>query len=133
MLICLTYMIQISTNGYITFRRRFSSWLPRPFPLRYRRRKILPIIAPLWEDNDPRSSTSGVFYRTYDVDDVDSVTSYVMGRTNHEINSAYPSVGFSCTWAMVVTWYNVPPYYYGYNRFNEVLGLISPYINYHCL
>ena len=115
--------MQISTNGYLTFNRYYNSYRARPLPI-FISRKTLAIIAPLWADNDPRDQNSRVYYRQYDLRDTDQSTRDVIDRVNQEIRKADTSVAFSCTWALVVTWYKVPPYYYGSNYKNEVFVFV---------
>ena len=104
---------QVTKYGYITFKRKYCTFLATPLPVLLRNR-VLPIIAPFHADNDPQQTNGRVYYRVYDARQrfLSLATWRVMSRVDAEVQKARPTSGFSSTWLMTVTWYKMPPYPY---------------------
>ena len=85
--------MQVSTNGIISFRSKFSNFLISTFPS-----STVPLIAPLWADFDFRSR-GNVFYRM-----ADDETTLVRAResivgANANFTEYYPSFCVIVTWS----------------------------------
>ena len=111
----------------------FSSSTPSPLPRFVDGNTILQIIAPLWQQNDPRDPQTRVYYDTFDLIEKYQHAAVwgAMSRVDHEIQKFKPSSNFSATWMLVVTWNRVTPFPYFRTQDNEVIyqiGIISVHI-----
>ena len=104
----------------------FSSFTPSPLPRFVDGNKILQIIAPLWQQNDPRDPQTRVYYDTFDLIEKYQHAAVwgAMSRVDHEIQKFKPSSNFSATWMLVVTWHRVTPFPYFRTQDNEVRALV---------
>lgn len=104
-----TFILQVSSNGIMTFHRSFPvSSTPTPFPYGNSR---LPTIAPLWMDLDFRDPSSRVYHRMYDDSGSPSLGEAVLNKFNRRL----PGSTFRAEWIAVFTWSGVLPYpHYAY-------------------
>jgi len=88
--------VQVNTNGDISFRSSFTSFIPRPFPSAFP-----PLIAPYWADfNSVRGGT--ISYRQ-------TSNSTLLQRVRGQIQEFFPSTGnFIPTDLFIATWDQVP-------------------------
>ena len=102
-------VLQVSSEGIMTFRRPLLSSSPTPFPFGTSR---LPAVAPLWMDLDFRDSTSRVFHRTFDNSRSPSLGEAFLNKFNRRLP---PGSNFRAEWVGVFTWSDVVPYpHYAY-------------------
>ena len=92
--------IQISRNGLISFGNRFTSRVPRSFPI------PLNVIAPYWAGIDLRNK-GVVRYAT--VTRSHPTLSCLLDLTNDLIEKL-ENVEFNATWVLVARWIDVCPY-----------------------
>ena len=102
-------LLQINTNGAISFQTAVSQYTPDPFPLNGSRA----LIAPFWADVDT-TGTGDVWYHK-------STNTTLLNRASTEIRNAFPAqaaAGFTATNLFIATWDRV-----GY--FNSHVDLVS--------
>ena len=97
-------VLQVSSEGIMTFHRPLLSSSPTPFPFGTSR---LPAVAPLWMDLDFRDPTSRVFHRIYDNSGSPSLGEAVLNKYNRRLP---PESSFRAEWVGVFTWSDVVPY-----------------------
>lgn len=85
----------------------FTTYVPQLFPLSGSN-----VIAPFWNDHDPRGGDSKVYYKVYTRDQstssnekINMVGQLVTSKKNLDNN-------FIGSWMLVAYWNNVPPYPY---------------------
>ena len=102
---------KITKYGYVTFNKKYCSFLPLPLPV-YVRNRVVPMVAPLHTDNDPQKTNGKIFYNVYEaLDKFENLETWrIMSRADLEIQKVGKSSQFSATWLMTVTWYKMPPY-----------------------
>ena len=110
--LCMTFNLQVSSNGLITLGQPFYPWWPIPFPYGMSRTAV---IAPYWTDFDFRNNliNSGVYYHFYDVRRVpyQRRTRKVMDEFVRQLNNYSRSINdFEPRWLLVVTWKYASPY-----------------------
>ena len=89
---------QVNTNGILSFRFPFSSFIPRRFPL-----CCTPLIAPFWDDVDIRRS-GNIFYRQ-------TTNTTLLQRAHNQLQESFPSAGnFTPTFLFIATWERVPEF-----------------------
>ena len=89
-------LLQVNTNGAISFIRQVSQFTPDPFPLDNNRR----LIAPFWADVDTRRG-GNVSYR-------ESNDFSIRARVSDEIRRYFVRQrAFFASWVFVATWSNV--------------------------
>lgn len=99
-------LIQVNTNGAISFLRTLNTFTPLPFPLSDGRR----IVAPFWADVDIRNG-GDVFYR-------ETTNSTILQRATDDVRVYVPSqIRFSAAWVFIATWDNVA--FYGANSIGK--------------
>ena len=107
-----TIIIQVNTNGILSFRSPFTSYVPRQFPLT----SFNVLIAPFWDDIDIRNMMGNIFFRfTVDpalLNQVGLISSEVFG------SEMDPLLLFIVTWDAVA----------GYNFRNQVYIIHQAYI-----
>lgn len=92
-------MLQVNTNGAISFLRQISKYTPDAFPLGNDRR----LIAPFWADVDTTNG-GNVFYR-------ESRNLVIRTRVSEEIQRYFVRrQRFLASWVFVATWLNVSHY-----------------------
>ena len=103
-------ILQISTNGLISFDQQYLSWWPIPFP--YGRSRI-PVLAPFWADFDYRNNLpfSSVCYRAYQRKGSPSPFEQAF---LDEVDARLSDPEFRVEWMLVVTWKDAVPYPYYY-------------------
>ena len=96
-------MLQVNTNGAISFSRPISTYTPRSFPIG----GGWELIAPYWADVDTRGGSGVIYYRV-------ATDSGTRNKANSDIRQAFPSSArtFSANWVFVATWVNVKHYLY---------------------
>lgn len=117
-------------NGFITFGAYTTQTKPvdsLPIPNQIN----LPVIAPLWVDNDARtksnqcSTNSSVHYAIY-TDEVnatghiDDTTTYILKRA--EIEASMRDQHFKPNWVLVITWINMVPWPYEQYKYSNEVG-----------
>ena len=101
------FLLQVSTNGVLSFRKSFTSHSPKAFPIE---NDVL-IIAPLWADSDNRKGGQ-VYYRVSDEQSL-------LRRIAVNVNRVF-EVNFSPTQAFVATWNGMPQF--GSSRSPDVVS-----------
>jgi len=92
----LMLLLQVSTNGAISFTRPISTYNSNQFPLRDNKE----IIAPFWADVDT-TGIGGISYR-------ETTDRELLSRADEDIKIAFPkSAGFSSTYLFIATWNRV--------------------------
>ena len=86
------YIIQVNTNGILSFRFQFLSWTPRRFPF-----FGSPLIAPFWDDVNI-NRFGNIFYRQ-------SFDDTLLQRARDQIRESFSSSGnFTPTVLLIATW-----------------------------
>ena len=101
----------MNSNGVLSFgNERFLDFAPRRFPF-----ESPPLVAPFWDDFNPRIGGSISYRQTNDSDQLDLFYNYTscLMDCKDELNDCYP------THLFVATWDHVPPYY-SFNGTREV-------------
>jgi len=91
-------MLQVNTNGAISFSSAVSSFASTAFPLDGSRK----LVAPYWSDVDTRG-TGTIYYH-------ESILNELLTRASEEIRNAFPANQFSATMLFIVTWDHVGYY-----------------------
>ena len=98
--------MQVNTNGDISFRSPFNSFIPRPFPSAFP-----PLIAPYWADFDSRRGGT-ISYRQ-------TSNSTLLQRVRSQLQESFPSAGnFTPTDLFIATWDQVPGF-----SFRSLVGI----------
>jgi len=93
---CFLSLLQVNTNGVISFLVQVSQYTPDTFPLDGNRR----LVAPFWADVDTRKG-GDVFYReTTD-------PNLLQQATNHVTATYVGHQNFRATWLFIATWNEV--------------------------
>ena len=82
---------QISTNGVISFRSKFDSFNPVPFPS-----SLEPLIAPLWADFDFRELGS-IYYRV-------TQDPRILTKFSNIVSEKNPNINYHPTLCVIMTW-----------------------------
>ena len=109
MYVTLIFLLQISDNGFISFRQGYLFSRPEQFPSTTIAVRDALIVAPYWSNIDIRLQ-GRIFYRLIEA-----------GRTTEELDmallnfvsgfiAARQSANFSATSMLVAQWRNVPPF-----------------------
>ena len=99
MAMIIKFIMQVNTNGVLSFQQSFGAFSPQSFPLDHT--ELTAVVALYWADHDIRIGGL-IFYRvTEDEVLLDSVGS--------EISSAF-NTSFSPTWLFIATWEEVVDY-----------------------
>ena len=86
------YIIQVNTNGILSFRSQFLSWTPQQFPF-----FGSPLIAPFWDDVNI-NRFGNIFYRQ-------SFDDTLLQRARDQIRESFSSSGnFTPTVLLIATW-----------------------------
>ena len=85
--------MQVSTNGVISFRAKFTDFLLSSFPF-----STVPLIAPLWADFDFRSN-GNVFYRIAEEETCLVRAREIIVGANPNFMEYYPSFCVIVTWS----------------------------------
>ena len=84
---------QVNTNGHLSFRSGFLSFIPQRFPTSFGP----PLIAPFWDDVDIRQF-GNIFYRQ-------TFNAILHQRARNEVQELFPSSGnFTPTVLLIATW-----------------------------
>jgi len=93
------FLIQVNTNGVISFIVQVSQYTPDSFPLGNNRR----LVAPFWADVNTRVAGE-VFYR-------ETSDPALLQQATEDIRSSFVEHReFKATWLLIVTWYEVAFY-----------------------
>lgn len=106
-------MIQVATNGLLSFGEAYSHYDPEPFPGTSTSVQNGHLIAPFWDDIDISGGGGHVYYQTFSSDDSDSLTTTNLNAVNTYINSVHGDGSFEGTWMLVAHWDQVSPYPHG--------------------
>ena len=121
MLVMVLFLIQVGSNGFITFRNPYTSFFIQPFSSDFELSD--PIIAPLWADFSTYGFGS-IFYRVTTNVSILHRVKEIIGDANSNYSDYQPLA------AIVVTWDSVPPYFYD----GVFIGTNIPVVGYHdCL
>ena len=94
---------QVNSNGVLSFRNtRFNDYLPRPFPF-----ESPPLIAPFWDDFNPRRGGM-IYYRQ--INDTDQLQHFYYNYSLLLKDGETEKDDFYPTHLFIATWYQVPPY-----------------------
>ena len=86
------FLLQVNTNGILSFRSRFTSPLRRSFPF-----FSVPLIAPYWDNVDTRRF-GNIFYRQ-------TTDTNLLARARNQLQELFPSAGnFTPTYLFIATW-----------------------------
>lgn len=98
------YVLQVGTNGFISFGREFNFTNVALFPSTSAGIYFSYVVAPFWSDIDTRLAGK-VTYSVHDSNStiLESVNNYIRRRLQDNSN-------FRGVWALVATWENVRPY-----------------------
>ena len=88
------FFLQISTNGFISFRFSYNSFIPQRFPVRYQR-----IVAPYWTDIDLSKGGRAIY---------DVITSGSLLQPVNNFISCDQSMRFGGIMMLAVRFINVP-------------------------
>ena len=94
-------MLQVSSNGFITFGYPYASYIPKQFPIS----QSLSIVAPFWSDVDISDGIGNIYYHVYA-----ETQSPLIARANEELALFTGEFMINTTWLMVVTWDGVPQF-----------------------
>ena len=86
-------MMQVSTNGVISFQSGFTDFVVSSFPT-----SSVPLIAPLWADFDFRDREGNVFYRVAEDEATLKRAREMLLDANQDISEFIP------TFCVIVTW-----------------------------
>ena len=93
-------LLQVGTNGLISFDDPYNSFFNSPFPgfvsFRY-------LVAPYWDDVDTRGGNGQIYYEVHE-------SGHYLNQVSSFINAVRPS-GFQGTWMVIVTYEEVHPYF----------------------
>ena len=92
-------MLQVSSNGLISFGNPFTSFNPQHFPIGIN----FAVVAPFWSDVDISNGVGNIYYHLYR----DAQSPLVL-HASEELTSF--TGNFNSTWLMVVTWDGVPQF-----------------------
>ncbi|XP_070549842.1 uncharacterized protein [Ptychodera flava] len=113
------YSLYFTDNGLIVFMNENDEKYPFPHPYEggFTTAHRIPMIAVFWEDSDMTDRSQGdVFYQEYHADNGDSkIFEDVNNRINANFGADFPS-GFSATWALKITWYEVADFNVTYTK-----------------
>ena len=102
------FLLQVDTNGAISFLMPVGQYTPNAFPLDEGSR----LVAPFWADIDTTVNHGRVYHRQ-------TTNADILERASRDIRGAFVNQPrFYTTWAFVSTWYQVT--YYGGNNFTNV-------------
>ena len=110
------FIMQISTNGLVSFGKPYSNWSPSPFP--YGDHSI-PVIAPYWTDLyfDDTLPDSGIFYHAYENVQLDRTKHIFQDFIDRLNNYAGAVTGFQPKWLIVITWKDASLFGHNYQSF----------------
>ena len=94
-------ILQVNSNGHISFLDRISAFIPQNFPLE----QALPIIAPFWADSDTLPADGGqIWYR-------ESKDSTILSKIKNTIDSKFLAVeSFIPKSVFIATWDHIGYY-----------------------
>ena len=99
-LVMVLYPIQVASNGFITFRNPYSSFLIQPFSSDFE--FLDPVIAPLWSDFITYRSGS-IFYRVTTNVSILHRVKEIIGDANSNYSDYQPLAAIVVTWESVST------------------------------
>ena len=106
------FMLQVSTNGLISFNEAEDSYTPRPFPTTGF------LIAPYWADavTDTSSGNGNVYFRV-------TTDSQLLSNASQQIANAgfTGQQSFSPSYLIIVTWENVGYFEFGQDKVSDVM------------
>ena len=118
-------VLQVNSNGFLTFDSGSSRYSPYRFPGGTRN-----IVSPFWTDLENRYSGT-ISYREYN-------SGSVLQQASTDINLYFPGISFSASWVFVATWdkveyywssgtvnYFLRPYYVFWSFINLIIELLS--------
>ena len=92
-------VLQVGTNGILSFDEPYDTWFTSEFPgsvsFRY-------LVAPFWDDADTRGGNGQVYYEIHQM-------GHFLDQVNSFITTVRPS-RFEGTWMMVIYWDGVHPF-----------------------
>ena len=94
----ISYNIQISTNGYLTFGSPNSRCCP---PSSAEGVDIDYLVSPFWTNFDNGLGGIILYQAIADSDAVDALNGYISGKTG---------TSFGATWVLSITWFEVPAF-----------------------
>ena len=87
----------MSTNGVISFRSKFDSFNPVPFPS-----SLEPLIAPLWADFDFREF-GNIYYRV-------TLDQKTLTKFSKIVSEKNPNISYHPTLCVIMTWHSATLY-----------------------
>lgn len=135
------YVLQVGTNGLISFDRPFNLWHPRLFPSNDPLVSSANILAPYWSDNDIRK-TGEISYASFQHSNSAEGDSLLTLVTNYIrfVASAYPDIldasQFIGNFMVVAEWDQVHPFPHGSLNLTNILDdnpSISDFVEMVCI
>ena len=102
----------MNSNGVLSFEKRFTDFFARLFPF-----ESPPLIAPFWDDFNPRRGGMIYYRQTNDTDQLQLFYNYSLLLKDDETENW--AADFYPTHLFIATWYQVPPFRYNI-RFSKV-------------
>ncbi|CAH1255381.1 NOTCH2 [Branchiostoma lanceolatum] len=112
------YKLYVCDNGMISFETPWAPWIPYLFGTR-RTYNTIAMTAPFWAMSDASSLSqdrqgtqhSHIYFHSYAEGDGQANTEEILNRAGDDANDYDSSLpDFRPTWALVVTWVDLPPY-----------------------
>ena len=110
---CLKIILQIGTNGVISFGKPFHLWHPRQFPSNDPPVYSANILAPYWSDNDIRKS-GNISYGSFQYTDGAEGINNLLEDVSLHIRTFYSNaLDFQGNFMIVAQWNQVHPFPHG--------------------
>lgn len=118
MIVCI---LQVSTNGLISFGRPFYLWHPRQFPSNDPAISSANILAPYWSDNDIRNSGE-ISYGSFQYGD-SAEGNYYLGLISTYVRFIYPNTSqqFEGNFVIIAYWNQVRFFPHGSSNLTNIL------------
>ena len=114
-------ILQVGTNGVISFGRPFHLWHPREFPSNDPLVNSANILAPYWSDNDIRNSGE-VFYGAFQYEDSAEGDNFLVTFSSL-ISIFYPNASnFRGNFIIIAEWNEVHPFPHGSSNLTNILS-----------
>lgn len=116
-----TYILQVGTNGLISFGRPFNLWHPHRFPSNDPLVNLANILAPYWSDNDIRTA-GDVSYGSFQfADSIEGI--FFLNDVSTHIRDSYPDAsGFQGNFMIIAEWDQVHPFPHGSSNLTDILS-----------
>lgn len=116
-------IVQVGTNGIVSFGKGFRFYTPSPFPTSSSAIQSLTVVAPFWSDNDLRKSGS-VSYEVFTNPGSDALQS-VSGFVSYQTNTTF--VG---TWMLLSDWSDVHQFPHGVGNLTSLYSEFTAQVSF---